>query len=425
MGLFGFGKKKKQDDKSENLEYMEQEASAMEEVPEDNLAPDEDEAEEFYRLGLQSQDDGDDAAAFQYLKKAAESGHMLAQFTLGTIYERGSSAVFQDREQALYWYKLAAEQGDAGSEFNIGYIYLGMSGKEEEGLAWMRRASEHGDEAAREYLASLASEKDRKERMKEQRSQNLARSKKLLSRKELFAIFSPVTNAPYLEEDGDHYALVYDSEQHAIACRDRLLEEGLQCQVMRIFKNNHLPFLGSLYGIGCNAVRFHEAEESFDVYLYDIVKIKKNKSNVQDRLAVENPLLIHNMLLLRQESAKKALQKEPGQAVIGLCQAEISKLLYQDKVKLILPYILTDQNGTKVQTPLLYQGQENNEPSRVVLLSNTDAFNTMKSKNIQLRRKVLTAEEAAKEVLPKGVSSFIVDPGGARLLIQVKKPNNE
>ena len=146
MGLFGFGKKKKTDDPvSETQKEMMQEPTA--EKPDGSAsgvgAFDEEELEQLYQMGLECQDVGNDTAAFQYLKQAAEGGHVLAQFTLGTIFERGSDAVYQDLNQAFYWYGLAAGQGDPGAQFNLGYLFMQSSDKQEEGLIWMKKAAQN------------------------------------------------------------------------------------------------------------------------------------------------------------------------------------------------------------------------------------------------------------------------------------------
>ena len=422
MALFGFGKKKKTEDPiSETQKEMMQEPTA--EKPDGSAsgvsASDEDELEQLYRMGLESQDDGNDAAAFQYLKKAAEGGHVLAQFTLGTIFERGSDVVYQDIEQAVYWYGLAAEQGDPGAQFNLGYLFMQSSDRQEEGASWMKKAAEQGDEAAQEYLASLTSETERKQKMRELRGQNIASAKKLLGAKQLYLIYSTITNRPFILEEGDYYVLIFSDEGRAREkCAD-LSAQGYRCNPSRFLKKDFIAILGSFYLSGCNALRFDKPDEQFDVYLYDLVKInRKNHNSVKP---VENPKLVRSMLLLRQEAGKTVLSKEPDQTALTRFQSDISSILYQEKAELIMPYILTDKDGEKVRTPLLIRSDAEGAPVRAVIFSGDDIFTRFKRNNVQIRRKVITAGELAQVELPEGVGSFIVDPDSAKLLIQITK----
>lgn len=425
MGLFGFGKKKKPEDPvSETQKEMMQEPTAAQPdgSASDVSASDKDELEQLYNMGLECQDDGNDAAAFQYLKKAAEGGHVLAQFTLGTIFERGSDAVYQDVQQAVYWYGLAAEQGDPGAQFNLGYLFLQTPDRQEEGVAWMEKAAGQGDEAAQEYLASLASETERKQKMSGQHGKNVASAKKLLGAKQLFLIHSTVTNRPFILEEGDYYVLIFSDEERAREKCAELSAQGYRCIPSRFLKKDFVAVLGSFYLIGCNALRFDIPDEQFDVYLYDLVKInRKNHNGVKP---VENSKLVRSMLLLRQDAGKKALGKEPDETALTRFQSDISSKLYQEKAELIFPFILADKDGEKIRTPLLVRSDAENAPVRAVLFSGDDTFTRFKRNNPQIRRKVITAGELAQTGLPEGVSSFILDPDSAKLLIQITKKQN-
>ena len=52
----------------------------------------------------------------------ANAGNAEAQFQLAWSYDMGST-VFQDRQQAAYWYYKAASQGHANARFNLGVFY--------------------------------------------------------------------------------------------------------------------------------------------------------------------------------------------------------------------------------------------------------------------------------------------------------------
>jgi len=60
----------------------------------------------------------DFAEAVKWYLKAAEQGHVEAQFNLGGIYQEGI-VVPQDNSQALNWYIKAAQQGHEKAKTNL------------------------------------------------------------------------------------------------------------------------------------------------------------------------------------------------------------------------------------------------------------------------------------------------------------------
>ena len=60
---------------------------------------------------------GDYAAAMRLYRQLADQGNGNAQFSLGTIYEKGRG-VAQDCAEAANWYRLAANQGHPTAQFN-------------------------------------------------------------------------------------------------------------------------------------------------------------------------------------------------------------------------------------------------------------------------------------------------------------------
>ena len=56
-------------------------------------------------------------SAFQINQQKANQGGADAQFTLGLLYKRGAGTL-QDTKQAVYWYTKAAEQGHIFAEYD-------------------------------------------------------------------------------------------------------------------------------------------------------------------------------------------------------------------------------------------------------------------------------------------------------------------
>jgi hypothetical protein len=97
------------------------------------------------------------AAAARWLRPAAESGNASGQYLLGQLYQEGRGVAL-DEAEALRWSLRAAEQGHAGAQFDVGLI----EGKSRDALvriqayAWFVLADRQGYPGARENLARLA-----------------------------------------------------------------------------------------------------------------------------------------------------------------------------------------------------------------------------------------------------------------------------
>ncbi len=60
--------------------------------------------------------------AMEYYRRAAEQGHVAAQYSVGWLFEQGLG-VTKDTALAKHWYRQAAEQGDAQAQTNLGVLY--------------------------------------------------------------------------------------------------------------------------------------------------------------------------------------------------------------------------------------------------------------------------------------------------------------
>jgi localization factor PodJL len=78
-------------------------------------------------LGLRAVDGANGAPvnlpdAVKYLTQAAEKGQAVAQYRLGTLYERGQG-VTADPAKASHWYELSAAQGNRKAMHNLAVFY--------------------------------------------------------------------------------------------------------------------------------------------------------------------------------------------------------------------------------------------------------------------------------------------------------------
>jgi TPR repeat protein len=106
--------------------------------------------------------------AFYWYTKAAEQGHVEAQYKLGSLYQFSGDYDFpQDYKQAFYWYTKAAEQGHIFAQYKLGRLYR-FSGDDrapkdyKQAFFWYTKAAEQGHIFA----------KDERDKMLEKMSQS-------------------------------------------------------------------------------------------------------------------------------------------------------------------------------------------------------------------------------------------------------------
>ena len=95
--------------------------------------------------------------AVKFLTQAAEKGQAVAQYRLGTLYERGQG-VPADAAKAAHWYEMAANQGNRKAMHNLAVSYAGgAAGKKNmaEAARWFAKAAALGLSDSQFNLAVL------------------------------------------------------------------------------------------------------------------------------------------------------------------------------------------------------------------------------------------------------------------------------
>jgi localization factor PodJL len=113
-------------------------------------------------LGLRAVDGTDGARvnlpdAVKFLSQAAEKGQAVAQYRLGTLYERGQG-VPVDTAKAVHWYEMAANQGNRKAMHNLAVAYAGgVAGRKNmaEAARWFAKAAALGLSDSQFNLAVL------------------------------------------------------------------------------------------------------------------------------------------------------------------------------------------------------------------------------------------------------------------------------
>ncbi len=111
-------------------------------------------------LGLKALDAGTAATlpdAVKFLSQAADKGQAVAQYRLGTMYERGQG-VAMDSTKAIHWYEMAANQGNRKAMHNLAVAYAnGPAAKRNmtESARWFAKAAGLGLSDSQFNLAVL------------------------------------------------------------------------------------------------------------------------------------------------------------------------------------------------------------------------------------------------------------------------------
>lgn len=99
----------------------------------------------------------DAKAATRWYTKAADGGHMLAQYNLGTAYSSGRGMV-ADPALAFKYLGMAATQGYAQAQHNLGMLYINGYGgvpDRKTGIAWLEKAAAQGLPLSKSSLEAI------------------------------------------------------------------------------------------------------------------------------------------------------------------------------------------------------------------------------------------------------------------------------
>jgi hypothetical protein len=94
--------------------------------------------------------------SFYWLKKAAEQGHLKAQFRMGLLHHFDRDIIPKNHQKALYWYQKAAEQGHSQAQFNLAKMYGAGEGVERNKNKfnyWISKSAENGHTTAQFLIA--------------------------------------------------------------------------------------------------------------------------------------------------------------------------------------------------------------------------------------------------------------------------------
>lgn len=99
----------------------------------------------------------DYAQAARWYRRAAQQGHVEAQFKLAVMYIYGYG-VPVDRHKTIYWFFRSALEGHIDAQYNLGFMYrngLDLKANDAEAARWFRRAAEQGSPNAQAALGVM------------------------------------------------------------------------------------------------------------------------------------------------------------------------------------------------------------------------------------------------------------------------------
>lgn len=99
--------------------------------------------------------------ATHWLTAPADAGNNSALYTLGLINETGGGGVLQNRKTAFVFFRRAAEKGHVDAQYSVGNAYnfgLGIPTSYPMALQWYQRASASGNSSATTAIGVLYAE---------------------------------------------------------------------------------------------------------------------------------------------------------------------------------------------------------------------------------------------------------------------------
>lgn len=364
-------------------------------------------AEKLYEMGLDALDNNDEDAAFSLFSQAASEGYAKAQFELGLMYENGQGTD-ADSHMAGEWYLKAAHQDLPEAQFNYGYMLLSSveDSAKEEGLSWIRKAAQAGDEAAAEYLSAMETEADKKKRMEAAEKARKAYAAAVVKLDKIFVIISGFTRRPYMgmSKDGKTYTvLCYETKEKAQEMVDRLKERREIASIQEVRKGQIKSFFEELYVYGFNNALFTAESGVYPVNLIEIARRKLPPKNVK---IVENPSFQRSMLFYMQE-----FRRGPEGADQKLRQA-LDRVMVSHMVgaKFLLPCIESVQNGQK-SVQFMIVSLQPNQDKYVPVFTDSREFDRFGAQH-KGRMMILDFKQLSEFKLPDGAKGFIINPAG-------------
>lgn len=122
-----------------------------------NVNSNENKAEDYYKTGEKYYNGQKYVESVEWYQKAANLGHVRAQYSLGLMYSDGKG-VEQNYPKAIEWYTKAANQGYKYAQFNLAKIYEeGRGGNQDykKAYEWYLKGASQGEDHAQNSIGNF------------------------------------------------------------------------------------------------------------------------------------------------------------------------------------------------------------------------------------------------------------------------------
>jgi TPR repeat protein len=109
--------------------------------------------EDLYNSGIKSVGAGNPKNGFKLFYKAANKGHVYAQYRVGLMYYTGAG-IEKNNKEALKWLMKSAQQGNNEAQLVLADMYLGEQNYME-AFKWIIKSAQQGNKNAQYTLANM------------------------------------------------------------------------------------------------------------------------------------------------------------------------------------------------------------------------------------------------------------------------------
>lgn len=232
-------------------------------------------------------------------------------------------------------------------------------------------------------------------------------------REKLYIIFSRLTNLPYVEcndETFDDEVFLFAEEADALE-RARELSTGKQpAMAVKVGQKDMLKLFADLYVYGVTALAVAVGKDVLRLQLSEVVRRPGLERIPEDKRPIENPGLQMSMMYYLQEARKDAEHTDTGR----LEELEDEMAVNLMRARYLMPVKEVELDGRKVTQLLLMRAKSGD--TLVPVFSDVVEYGRFK-KEQELKAAVTDFAKMAKMPLPDEVRGFMLNPGGAAMIL--------
>lgn len=237
--------------------------------------------------------------------------------------------------------------------------------------------------------------------------------KTLPKREKIYITFSRLTHLPYVECNEDTFddeVFLFTEEADALERAKELSAEKQPAIAVKAEQKDMLKLFADLYVYGVTRLVIAVGKDVLTMQLSEVVRRPAMSQLPENKRPLENPELQLSMMYYLQESRKN--QENPDTEHLSELEDEMAVNLI--RARYLIPVKEVEVDGKKA-TQLLLMKLKNGDAAAPIF---TDAveYNRFK-KDQELKAAVTDFEKLAGMPLPSEVKGFMLNPGGAQLML--------